>query len=77
MLFQGLDDSEAVKASQRRNSAAVSLAKSVFHHNLIVAFVLRGELEKADGLLERLWADHVAIGSTGNGQQVRNIPSGI
>jgi len=70
---QGLDDSEAVKASQRRNSAAVSLAKSVFHHNLIVAFVLRGELEKADGLLERLWADHVAIGSTGNGQQVAAI----
>ena len=36
------------------------LSKTVFHHNLVVAFVLRGELEKADGLLERLCGDAAA-----------------
>ena len=41
-------------------AASAVLSKTVFHHNLVVAFVLRGELEKADGLLERLCGDAAA-----------------
>lgn len=41
------------------------MSKAVFHHNLVVAFVLRGELEKADGLLERLCGDGGGGGPVG------------
>jgi hypothetical protein len=40
-------------------------ARVVFQFNLIVAFALRGELDKSETLLEKLWTedkDQVRIG---------------
>ena len=36
---------------------SLSSARTVFQFNLIVAFALRGELDKAESLLEKLWAE--------------------
>jgi hypothetical protein len=35
----------------------LSASQTLFQFNLIVAFALRGELDKAETLLEKLWAD--------------------
>merc|ERR1712029_277903 len=40
-------DDDSVKSGVRSNGG-IGLAKSVFHHNLIVAFVLRGELARGN-----------------------------
>ena len=43
--------------SSQKNVGSVSAARTVFQFNLIVAFSLRGELDKAEGLLEKLWTE--------------------
>jgi len=41
--------------SGQKNGSSVSAARTVFQFNLIVAFAMRGELDKAESLLEKLW----------------------
>jgi hypothetical protein len=43
--------------SGSKNNDTVSSARTVFQFNMIVAFALRGELDKAESLLEKLWAE--------------------
>ena len=48
--FQQCPEVEEVK------SDALAASKAMFQHNIIVAMLLRGELDKAEDLVEKLWA---------------------
>jgi hypothetical protein len=56
--FSELTDSTSDEANPgTKINDSTSAARIVFQFNLIVAFALRGELDKAETLLEKLWSE--------------------
>ena len=56
--FSDLTDSTSDETNPgSKSSDSTTAARVVFQFNLIVAFALRGELDKAETLLEKLWSE--------------------
>jgi hypothetical protein len=60
--IQDISFSDVIVDSNEDPSSSKNLdsVRNVFHFNLIVAFALRGELDKAESLLEKLWLENRA-----------------